>query len=88
MQATQAAPQSTAALSVGDALVATLDQLRDLIAAQPTAAPTATELFSANPDLGPASRAFRELDLVDQLAYLRVLTLACRAGQIEQAATT
>lgn len=88
MQATQAAPQSTAALSVGDALVATLDQLRDLIAAQPTAALTATELFGANPDLGPASRAFRDLSLVDQLAYLRILTAACRAGQLEQATTT
>jgi hypothetical protein len=81
MNAKQAATESTAALSLGDALAATIDKLSDLIDAQPTVGPSNLDLFKANPTLGPAYRAFADLPLIEQLAFLRVLAYQTKRNE-------
>lgn len=64
-------------------LIEAIDNLNALIAAQPEPAPSNVDLFTLNPEFGPAMQRFRGLSQVEQLAFLRVMALQCRASQIE-----
>jgi hypothetical protein len=64
------------------------DQLQRLISLQAIAPPSNGDLFAENPELGPAFRVMRDLPVVEQLAFLRVLVQQCSVSQIERSTTT
>jgi hypothetical protein len=62
-------------------------QLDRLIFQQPILPPSNGDLFAENPELGPAFRVMRDLPVVEQLAFLRVLVQQCSVSQIERSPT-
>jgi hypothetical protein len=63
-------------------------QLDRLIFQQPILPPSNGDLFAENPELGPAFRVMRDLPVVEQLAFLRVLVQQCSVSQLERSITT
>ncbi len=83
--------EPTPALFVGSTryeLCQMTDQLQRMIAMQPIAPPSNGDLFAKNSELGPAFRVMRDLPVVEQLAFLRVLVQQCSVSQIERSTTT
>jgi hypothetical protein len=74
-------------LSLRDELCQMTFQLDRLIFQQPILPPSNGDLFAENPELGPAFRVMRDLPVVEQLAFLRVLVQQCSVSQIERSPT-
>jgi len=75
-------------LSLRDELCQMTFQLDRLIFQQPILPPSNGDLFAENPELGPAFRVMRDLPVVEQLAFLRVLVQQCSVSQLERSITT